>query len=31
MNGEVIEWVVMITILIMWNGFLIYKMKKDDR
>lgn len=31
MNSEVIEWVVMITILIMWNGFLIYKMKKDDR
>lgn len=31
MNTEVIEWVVMITILIMWNGFLIYKMRKDDK
>ena len=28
--GQIVEWVIVSGIVLLWNGYLIYKMKKDE-
>jgi hypothetical protein len=30
MTQQIIEWVIVGSIVVLWNGYLIYKMKKDE-